>query len=144
MARTTLAASPTTRRRMRAQARRDTRPELAIRKHLFACGYRYRSSRPQIEGLRCRPDFIFPRERVAVFVNGCFWHVCPEHATWPTNNAAWWRAKLEGNQARDQRIDASLRELGWEPIRLWEHEATEAAAEKVIAVLVRKRGEQGR
>jgi len=143
MTRTALQTSAETRRRMRAQAQRDTKPELAVRKLLFARGYRYRLSRPAIKGLRCRPDFIFPRERVAVFVNGCFWHVCPEHGTWPANNAAWWRAKLEGNVARDRRIDQTLRSHGWVPVRLWEHEPAESAAETVIAVLRKRRGDVG-
>jgi len=139
MADTALATTPRTRARMRAQRQRDTRPELAIRKELHRRGYRYRLAKPAIRGLRSQPDFIFPREKIAVFVNGCFWHVCPEHATWPTNNAAWWRAKLEGNVARDRRIDATLRDHGWVPLRLWEHETVDAACGTVIAALEARR-----
>lgn len=83
-------------------------------------------------------DVAFTGAKVAVFVNGCFWHACAEHATWPARNAAWWRAKLEANVARDEQTDARLRALGWEVVRVWEHEESSAAADRVEAVLGRR------
>jgi DNA mismatch endonuclease (patch repair protein) len=71
---------------------------------------------------RVRPDFIFPRLRVAVFVDGCFWHGCPRHATWPKSRAAFWRKKITGNMARDRRVNYALRKRGWTALRVWEHE----------------------
>jgi DNA mismatch endonuclease (patch repair protein) len=69
-----------------------------------------------------RPDFVFPRLKLAVFVDGCFWHGCPRHATWPKHRAAWWRRKLEANRARDRLVTRTLRRLGWRVLRIWEHE----------------------
>ncbi len=86
-------------------------------------------------------DFGFPRERLAVFMDGCFWHGCPEHATSPRSNAAWWREKLDRNMARDAETTAHLHAQGWTVLRFWEHEAPEHAASVVIAALRRRRGE---
>jgi DNA mismatch endonuclease (patch repair protein) len=69
-----------------------------------------------------QPDFVFPKLRLAVFVDGCFWHGCPIHATWPKQNGAFWRAKILGNKARDRRVDRTLRKAGWRVPRVWEHE----------------------
>jgi DNA mismatch endonuclease (patch repair protein) len=69
-----------------------------------------------------RPNFVFPKLRLAIFVDGCFWHGCPKHATWPTNRAAWWRRKIKGNQARDKVVNRTLRRAGWRVLRVWEHE----------------------
>lgn len=69
-----------------------------------------------------RPDFVFPKLQTAVFVDGCFWHGCPKHATWPKTRAAFWKAKIEGNRARDRRVDRALRRRGWQVLRIWEHE----------------------
>jgi len=108
---------------MARQRTRDTRPELALRRALHAGGYRYRVNLP-IPGLsRQSIDIAFTRARVAVFVDGCFWHRCPTHRTEPKNNAAWWRAKLLANEARDRVTDQHLRDAGWTVIRCWEHES---------------------
>ncbi len=80
-----------------------------------------RNLRTQYSG-RVRPDFVFPRLRVAVFVDGCFWHGCPRHATWPKTRAAFWLAKITGNKARDRRVNRLLRTKGWRVLRVWEHE----------------------
>ena len=69
-----------------------------------------------------RPDFVFPKLKTALFVDGCFWHGCPRHATWPKTRAAFWKNKIEGNQARDRRVNSALRRLGWHVLRIWEHE----------------------
>src|SRR4051794_37054043 len=109
-------------RRMGATRRRDTPPELRLRSALHRAGLRFRVDVAPIAGMRSRADVVFARARVAIFVNGCFWHGCPLHATWPRNNAQWWRAKIEANQARDTRVDDALRASGWAVIRVWEHE----------------------
>lgn len=84
-----------------------------------------------------RPDFILPRLKTAVFVDGCFWHGCPQHATQPKNNAAFWAAKLTGNQARDRRVNRELRALGWKVVRIWEHELTRRNERRLLARLAR-------
>jgi len=116
---------------MKRARRRDTRPEIELRSALHRLGLRFRVDRAALPGLRRRADVLFPRARVAVFTDGCFWHSCPEHGTWPKANAEWWRRKLEANRARDADTDARLREAGWEVVRLWEHEDMAAAARAV-------------
>lgn len=86
---------------------------------------------------RVRPDFVFPKLRVAVFVDGCFWHGCPEHATKPRNNAAFWRKKLAANRERDQRVNRELRRIGWRVLRLWGHELTRQRGGRLKARLRR-------
>lgn len=125
--------------RMRRQARRDTACELAVRGLLFASGQRYRLHVP-VPGMRRRTiDIAFPGQRVAVFLDGCFWHGCPEHATHPKANAVWWREKLDKNMARDRETTAHLVEQGWTVLRFWEHEAPEDVAARIVEV----REEQG-
>jgi DNA mismatch endonuclease (patch repair protein) len=123
-------------RNMAAIKRRDTRPELAIRSLLHAAGKRYRVDvRLDLEGARPRPDILFTRARVAVFVDGCFWHCCPDHGRKPGVNGGYWGPKLERNVARDRAADEALAAAGWTVIRVWEHEAPEAAAERIMAAL---------
>src|SRR5438105_437916 len=107
-ARTPPASSPAARATMQANRRRDTGPELALRRELHRRGLRFRVDHPPVSGLQCRADMVFTRARVAVFVDGCFWHGCPEHGTLPRANGEWWRAKLEANAARDRRNDLAL------------------------------------
>jgi DNA mismatch endonuclease (patch repair protein) len=116
---------------MLANRRRDTGPERALRSELHRRGLRYRVDHAPLAGVRCRADLVFPRSRVAVFVDGCFWHACPEHGNLPKANRDWWRTKLELNVARDRRNDEALREAGWQVIRIWEHEPVAAAADRV-------------
>ena len=131
-------ASDVVRLRMQQQRRRDTRPEMALRRALHAAGLRYRVERPVLPGMRRRADIVFGPAKVAVFVDGCFWHLCPEHATSPKANADWWRQKLERNWERDRDTDRLLLEQGWLPVRVWEHEDMVEAAVR-IAALVRDR-----
>lgn len=119
------------RRQMQRMPRRDTSPELALRRELHARGLRYRL---RVDRLPGRPDVVFPGARLAVFVDGCFWHACPEHAVMPKNNRDWWMAKLEGNVARDRRKDEALLQLGWTPFHVWEHDVPTPAADAVEAV----------
>jgi DNA mismatch endonuclease (patch repair protein) len=108
----------------------DTRPEVAIRSALHRAGLRFlKNSRPE-SGLP-RADVLFPRARLAVFIDGCFWHCCPEHGTSPRTNGAYWRAKLDGNVARDRRNDAALADAGWNVVRIWEHEEPSGASQRV-------------
>jgi DNA mismatch endonuclease, patch repair protein len=124
-------SSPEALRRMQRQRRVDTRPELALRRELHRRGLRYRVDVQVFPGLRRRADVVFPRQRVAVFVDGCFWHACPEHGTSPKANAAWWRQKLQANVQRDCDTDRRLLEAGWTPVRIWEHEDPLHAADLV-------------
>ena len=114
-------------RRMSRMPRRDTAPELLLRRELHRRGLRFTLT----SRLPGRPDIVFSRARLAVFCDGCFWHLCPAHATFPKNNGEWWRSKLEANAARDRRQDLALEELGWLPVRVWEHEAVEEAADRL-------------
>jgi DNA mismatch endonuclease (patch repair protein) len=112
--------------------RRDTAPELALRSELHRRGFRFRVDRPPLPGLRSRADIVFGPTRVAVYVDGCFWHSCPEHGTSPKANADWWEQKLKRNRERDAETNRALQESGWEVVRIWEHEDPGEAADRVI------------
>lgn len=127
-------ADDATRQRLKRQARRDTAPELLLRRELWRRELRYRVDH-RVIGRRRRVDIAFTRARVAVFVDGCFWHSCPVHATRPKNNGEWWATKLEANVARDRATDLELRQAGWAVVRVWEHENPEDAADRVEQVL---------
>jgi DNA mismatch endonuclease (patch repair protein) len=113
----------------------DTGPELALRSELHRRGYRFRKSAAPLRSVRCRADVVFTRARVAVFVDGCFWHRCPEHGTRPRTHSGYWRAKLDRNVARDRRNDDALRSAGWTVVRVWEHEEVLVAADRVATIL---------
>jgi DNA mismatch endonuclease, patch repair protein len=117
--------------------RRDTLPERAIRSELHRRGLRFRVDRAPVPGFRSRADIVFGPARVAVYVDGCFWHSCPEHGTRPKANAEWWESKLNRNQERDRETDRVLREHGWTVLRIWEHEDPVAAADEVEAAVRR-------
>ena len=129
-----------TAKRMARQARRDTAPEVELRKVLHAAGLRFRVD-AQLPGMpRRRADILFTKARIAVFVDGCFWHVCPIHATQPISNAEWWRSKLARNVLRDRETDDHLAAQGWTVLRFWEHEDMRSAAVQVAAVWGARRG----
>ena len=131
-----VASSEGRRRNMQANRRRDTRPELALRSALHRAGFRYRCDfRIDLPGGRVRPDIVFTRKRVAVFVDGCFWHCCPEHGSKPSVNKSYWSPKLALNVERDARNTVWLTDAGWTVVRIWEHEDVAAALEQVTAVL---------
>jgi len=123
-------------RNMAAVRRTDTKPEVDLRKALHARGLRFRKDyRLDLPGGRVRPDIVFTRRQLAVFVDGCFWHVCALHATSPKDNAAFWRTKLERNVERDRLVDSILINAGWRVVRVWEHESPTEAAVRISRLL---------
>lgn len=130
------ATTPGRRRNMQANRRKDTKPELRLRSLLHAAGYRYRVDfRLDLEGSRVRPDIIFTRRKLAVFVDGCFWHSCPRHGHAPKANQDYWTPKLARNRERDARNAEALTRAGWTVLRLWEHVPADEAFAAVIAAL---------
>ena len=129
------ASSPELSERMSTFPRRDTTPELELRRELWRRGLRYRVDRPLDGKRRRRADLTFVGPRVVVFVDGCFWHGCPEHGTSPKANAEWWSEKLARNVARDADTDEFLTAQGWTVLRFWEHEDVLAAADQVERVV---------
>ena len=126
--------------RMSRQLSRGTTPETLLRKALHARGLRFRIHVKVPGRLRREIDVAFPRARVAVFVDGCFWHACPEHRTQPKANSDWWRTKLESNVTRDRDTDAALAAGGWTVVRVWEHEPAAEAAARIAEVVAARRG----
>ena len=120
---------------MQSNKSRDTKPELALRSAVHRLGLRYRVAAKPLAGLRRTADLVFPRAKVAVFLDGCFWHGCPEHHTVAAANAKFWRDKVEGNRARDRNTDERLAEAGWVSVRVWEHEDASEAAQRVREVV---------
>jgi DNA mismatch endonuclease (patch repair protein) len=125
-------SSAAARATMKANRRRDTLPERLLRKELHARGLRFRVDHPIAgEGRRVRPDIVFPRAHLAVFVDGCFWHRCPEHGAIPKGNREYWEPKLAANVSRDTHTTAALVQAGWTVVRVWEHEAVSDAADRI-------------
>jgi DNA mismatch endonuclease, patch repair protein len=128
--------SEATRNVMRANRSSDTGPEMALRKALHARGLRFRLRvKINLGEMSVRPDVIFPRERIAVFVDGCFWHRCSLHRSIPVTNHEFWTSKMDANVARDQRADAALCNGGWSSLRVWEHEPPDDAAARIAATI---------
>lgn len=125
-------------RRMRATRQRDTNAEIDVRRAMHALGLRFTVNRRLLSGSRRLVDVVFTRARVAVLIDGCFWHSCPEHRSVPKANRRWWIAKLEANWARDRDTDIRLTGEGWHVVRIWEHEPPHTAAARV-AKIVRRR-----
>lgn len=121
---------------MQANRSRDTTPEMAVRRLLHARGFRYRVHIAPLEGLRRRADIVFTRQRIAVFVDGCFWHGCPKHGTRRfQTNADYWDSKIGRNIARDADTGQRLEDAGWKVLRYWEHQDPNAVADSIAAVL---------
>ena len=126
---------------MRANRKVDTSPELRLRSALHRRGLRFRKHfRIDVGAVRVTPDVVFPRRRLAVFVDGCFWHGCPEHGTRPATNVGYWSAKLARNRERDARVNDALGLAGWEVLRLWEHVPPEEAVETVTSAVRARMG----
>ncbi|MFD9941446.1 very short patch repair endonuclease [Nonomuraea sp. NPDC059023] len=123
-------------RNMQANRRSGTKPEVALRSALHRMGFRYRKDfRLDLGELKVRPDIVFTAKRIAVFVDGCFWHVCPEHGRLPTTNEWYWTPKLRRNMERDERVNSALETAGWRVVRLWEHEDLTAAIAAVVTAV---------
>lgn len=133
---TPAASDAATRRAMQGNRRVDTKPEVALRRALHAMGLRFRKDQAiQADGARVRADVVFSRARVAVFVDGCFWHGCSSHCRIPTRNRDYWKAKIDRNRARDEHVGAALEAAGWHVIRIWEHEPIIEAVGRVRRAL---------
>ena len=129
------ASNPGTARSMKSNRRRDTRPELAIRQLLHARGYRYRVDFAPWSNKRRRADIVFTRRRLAVFIDGCFWHGCPEHGMVPVSHAEYWEPKLARNVERDAETTAMARAEGWRVLRIWEHVSAADAVQLIVRTL---------
>ncbi|MBI2755142.1 MAG: very short patch repair endonuclease [Chloroflexi bacterium] len=120
---------------MRRNRKHETRPERAVRSRVHGLGLRYRTSLTLVLGdLRVRPDLVFTRRKLAVFVDGCYWHACPEHGVQPRVNTEYWGPKLARNVARDGRVNAVLEAAGWTVVRVWEHVPPDEAATLVAGL----------
>jgi DNA mismatch endonuclease (patch repair protein) len=125
----------------KSNRRVDSRPEVLIRSAVHRRGLRFRKDfLLHLGAARVRPDLVFTRCEVAVFVDGCFWHGCPDHQRVPRRNTDYWVPKLQANVDRDRRIDAALADGGWDVLRIWEHEVVESAVDRLVDVLEGKRG----
>ena len=117
---------------MRGNRRRDTKPELAVRRLVHALGLRYRVDFPPLANFpRIRADLVFPRARVAVFIDGCYWHKCPEHYRPAVTNSKFWHEKIESNANRDSRVNELLKASDWTVLRFWEHEDPQYVAARI-------------
>jgi DNA mismatch endonuclease (patch repair protein) len=136
------ASSAATRKVMQGNRKRDTRPELALRAGLHARSLRFRKDFPlEIRGARpTRVDIVFTRARVAVFLDGCFWHGCPQHGLMPKANSHYWAPKLERNRRRDGQVTAALEADGWTVLRIWEHVPLAEAVERVVVAVAASAG----
>jgi DNA mismatch endonuclease, patch repair protein len=122
--------------RMRRNRKVDSKPELLLRSALHARGLRFRKNYPvRLADRTVRPDIVFTRQKVAVFVDGCFWHRCPEHGTSPRFNSSYWQTKIDRNVERDREVDHALQVGGWTTLRIWEHEAPDVAVGRVLQLV---------
>lgn len=130
---------------MKGNRKTDTKPEVALRSGLHRSGLRFRKNHSvKVDGGRTiRVDVVFPRTKLAVFVDGCFWHRCPQHGTVPKSNTSYWVPKLNRNAERDAVNDAELRSAGWEVLRVWEHESVDRGVERVTTQLRRRANQRG-
>lgn len=128
-------SSPEASRRMAKVRQQGTDIEISLRRALFRAGLRYRIGYEVLNQPRRVADIAFPGLKIAIFVDGCFWHGCPDHATWPKQNAAAWREKIETNRLRDADTNERLTGEGWTVLRFWEHESADAAAQTVARLV---------
>lgn len=129
-------SSPAASAVMKRNVKSDTKPEVAVRSLLHRRGYRFRKHLlVQAGDIRVRPDIVFTRRRIAIFIDGCFWHRCPLHGTEPRSNSEYWRQKLDRNVARDVEVDSALKAANWLVLRIWEHVPPVEAVEQIDAVL---------
>jgi DNA mismatch endonuclease (patch repair protein) len=128
---------------MQGNRSRNTKPELAVRRIVHARGLRYWVNKRPVPHLRRTADLVFPRLKIAVFIDGCFWHGCPEHHTAPVANGAYWAAKVESNKSRDLDTTAQLAAAGWSVLRFWSHEDPMDVAEEIQQVVHQANGPRG-
>jgi DNA mismatch endonuclease (patch repair protein) len=138
------ASSIGVRKSMQANTGRDTKPEIALRRAVHAAGLRYYVNRRPIKSVRRTADLLFPRIKLAVFLDGCFWHGCPQHHTVAKTNAAFWAEKVATNRRRDCDTNTRLADAGWTVLRVWEHEPVDRAADRIAeAVTTLRRAQAG-
>ena len=135
-------SSPEASRRMAKVRQKGTGAEIALRRDLYRRGLRYRVDFEVLKIPRRVADIAFPGLRIAIFIDGCFWHGCPEHATWPKQNAEFWRQKIEANCARDTDTNERLRNIGWTVLRFWEHEPPTEAVDIVVKMVAMGRSKR--
>ncbi|WP_175983514.1 very short patch repair endonuclease [Burkholderia vietnamiensis] len=128
-------SSPEVSRRMAKVRQKGTDAEVALRREMYRIGLRYRVNYEVLKKPRRVADIAFPGRKIAIFVDGCFWHGCPEHATWPKRNTELWRQKIETNRLRDADTNERLRSIGWTVLRFWSHESPDDSA-RVVADMV--------
>ena len=132
-----LPSSPDASHRMAKVRQKGTGAELALRQEVHRFGLRYRIDYEVLSKPRRKADMAFPSRKIAIFVDGCFWHGCPEHATWPKQNADFWREKIEANRRRDLDTSDRLRSLGWTVLRFWSHESPNQAARTIVRAVAK-------
>lgn len=125
---------------MQAIRSRDTKPEIMIRRLVHAAGLRYRVAARPLPNLRRTADMVFRPAKVAVFIDGCYWHGCPEHYVPPKTNSGYWSEKVVRNVKRDRETDELLTSAGWLVLRFWEHEPSDACAHKITLTVLERRG----
>ncbi len=130
-----LSLTPESSHRLARVRQKDTGAEMALRRAMHRNGLRYRVDYEVLKKPRRVADIAFPGRRIAIFVDGCFWHGCPEHASWPKRNADFWRQKIEANRRRDIDTNERLKDLGWTVLRFWSHEPPDAAAHVVMQAI---------
>jgi DNA mismatch endonuclease, patch repair protein len=140
---TSWAASPSVRAVMRGNRHRDTRPEMALRSAVHALGLRYRVGIRPIPSIRRTADLVFTRAKVAVYLDGCFWHGCPTHHRPATRNVEFWTEKVNKNRARDADTDTRMAQAGWMTVRVWEHESAAVAALAIRDIISARRSRTG-
>ena len=118
---------------MRSMPEHSTGPEMAVRRLLYRKGVRYRIQYPVPGAPRRTIDIAFPGRKIAVFIDGCFWHGCSEHRNIPAHNRDWWQKKIDENRSRDRDTDEKLRKAGWEIFRFWEHDAVDKIVERLMS-----------
>ena len=132
------AVTPGRRRNMQAIRRKDTKPEVRLRSALHRLSYRFRKDyRIDLAECRVRPDIVFTRAKLAIFVDGCFWHACPDHGSKPRQNTEYWNPKLQTNVERDRRNTAALEDAGWTVLRIWEHVPLGDAVDTIMRSMAR-------
>lgn len=135
-------SSPEASRRMAKVRQKGTEAEIALRRELYWRGLRYRIDFEVMQKPRRVSDIAFPRLKIAIFVDGCFWHGCPEHASWPKQNAEFWKQKIETNRLRDANTNERLRSIGWTVLRFWEHESPIKAADTIVRLIATTRSKR--